>query len=376
MDIKKLLATFEAIESEPDTKVGQAEVASTACDCGSYDCSLCFPDDLSEDSLIDIHSNDDDVDTVLTPDSDDVDFDFGDELEFDVSEPSAPEYGNKAAEPDVSELIGTIDEYQSTGQSNSPRTYDIDKLMNMSPAQVMRIYNRVVGDEVTEADMSVGMDDTELDDLSSFPTTDASEDVSDLIAEIEYLQDIGLSAASAHYSKDQLYRMSPEQVHRIHARVTADESEPVLMAEDASGVIVDRNRSDGQVIVKRGHSRVKISRGTGGYNISKMAGGLIDHATTEEEAIQVASEYLMSGNALVESKIVFRSADEASAAMQKLELYGYDMTRVDPNTIDVDAPEIVVNKIADMYDASVQYAYAEDTGAGGIAMSTQPTRMK
>jgi hypothetical protein len=142
------------------------------------------------------------------------------------------------------------------------------------------------------------------------------------------------------------------------------------MAESAN-VIVDRDRGDGQIIVKHNHSRVKVVRSGSGFNIVKMAGGLIDQAVSEEDALGIASQYLLSGEALTESKIVFRNAAAADAALQALDMYGYDIRRVDQVTLDVDAPEIVVDKIADMHGAtSVQYAY-EDTGAGSVSVAPQ-----
>lgn len=60
------------------------------------------------------------------------------------------------------------------------------------------------------------------DDMGPIQTGSASDDVSDLIAQIVYTQDVGMSSSSTKYNEDTLMRMKSDAVKRIHAKVMGD----------------------------------------------------------------------------------------------------------------------------------------------------------
>lgn len=162
-------------ESEEELEEGKDEKKD--CDCGEYDCKTCFPDD---DKVVD-ESRIQEVAYSLDDDSED-------ELDDE------PEDGEELDEQRVDELR---DDPAPEGGFNSiddgPRSGFGDE-------------------EPVIPDMAYG-------------DADAGEDVSELIGQIEYIQDMGMSNSGKNYSAELLMNMDPRMVQRIHAKVSGEVSE-------------------------------------------------------------------------------------------------------------------------------------------------------
>jgi hypothetical protein len=70
----------------------------------------------------------------------------------------------------------------------------------------------------------MGSLDSEMDEPES-DEHDAPEDVSDMLAKIEYMQDLGMSNAPKHYDVEKLMRMGPEIIKNVYAKVTGEMAE-------------------------------------------------------------------------------------------------------------------------------------------------------
>ena len=153
---------------------------SEDCDCGDYECTTCFP--LSEDEISgysDLEDNESEEEDLVELDIDDSKY-YQDADEEDLEDQPEPRVGDSEGESeqrpgeepedfasqynddlpdaaysagsiDVSELIGKIDYVQNMGMSMSDKHYDTDKLINMRPGAVARIYSKVTGEEVDES---------------------------------------------------------------------------------------------------------------------------------------------------------------------------------------------------------------------------------
>lgn len=144
------------------------------CACDQYDCTVCYP--VTEDEYF---SHDNEETEELT------------ELDIDNSEHWDDEEVNDTE--DDSAIIDMGDEEDFT--VSGPR--------DQTP----------VNDEIPAPNFS-----------------GASEDVSELIAKIEYIQDMGMSATERHYDIDKLMSLSPERIKGIYQSVTGSVVEG---AEDA-----------------------------------------------------------------------------------------------------------------------------------------------
>lgn len=150
--------------------------ASEDCGCGDYECTTCFP--LSEDE-INYHA--DVVEDAVQEEEDLV------ELDLDNSE-----YYNDEDEADEDEP--------------EPRVGD-DEMVD-------------VGDDEMSGPDDVYSDDMPSDDVAM---GGASEDVSELLGKIEYVQNMGMSMSDRHYDVDQLMKMKPDVIKRIYAKVMGDD---------------------------------------------------------------------------------------------------------------------------------------------------------
>jgi len=165
----------------------QAPVQETECndcDCGDYECTTCFP--LSEDEL---------------------------SYESMCSEEPAAE------EEDLVELdIDNSEHYPEDDLEDEPEP-------------------RVGDDEAVDIDLGDAMPyDNTFDEPDAGVELGASEDVSDLLSKIDYVQNMGMSMTDRHYDVDQLMKMKPDAIKRIYAKVIGEamgESiEADLFAED------------------------------------------------------------------------------------------------------------------------------------------------
>lgn len=318
-NLKSLLDSLLAIEESASND--KEDKKSESCDCKSYDCQVCYPDDVNEDE---------ETEDELVESS----FGLDDDSEFDSHEVDEEDFDELS--DDMSLDNGLPD---TLGEESDDRYPDTD------PTSVLYPRNGEV----------------DADDVD-FGKSNASEDVSDLIAQIEYVQDLGISNSSTTYSTDQLMNMSSEMVQRIYDKVVNGESEPVY----ESDCIVD-NREDGMVFLTRGHRKVKIAPVAGGFQVLQLSGKLIDQATSKEEAVEIGKRFLNSP--ITESRIKFDSYEIAKQAARVVQEYGYRGYKVEGNVLEVQAPELVVDRLADKFDGSVEYEFDEmSSGSVAIAM--------
>ena len=168
---------MDAVSNTKESAEPETEQPSDECGCGDYECTTCFP--LSEDELryssISEEPDEDEEELVELDldgsehyqgsdedeDEDDYEPRTGDDEIPDIgpnepgeevsAEPKMPEPTYSSASLDVSELIGKIEYIQNMGMSMTDKHYDVDKLINMKPEVVARIYSRVTGEEVDES---------------------------------------------------------------------------------------------------------------------------------------------------------------------------------------------------------------------------------
>lgn len=166
-----------------------------------------------------------------------------DEDDYDPLDDEAGDFGDVSsdfahgdehgASEDVASLIVDITNYQESGMSGATAHYSADQLYRMKPEMVKRIYDKVCGlneadEEMQGVDDNMGdfadeLDDSPIDvsnDFAGAPEHHVSDDVSDLVGEILYMQDLGMSNSDRHYTMDQLTKMSPDMVKRIYTKVS------------------------------------------------------------------------------------------------------------------------------------------------------------
>ena len=320
-DLKSLLDSLLAIEES--TSADAENKKSESCDCKSYDCNICYPDDeLTEDS--------DETELVEST------FGLDDDTDFDSHEVEDEDFDDLSDEMDISSDIPL----ESTDTDTDEDYPDLD------PSSVLYPRNGEVDSDNVD-----------------FSKSNASEDVSDLIAQIEYVQDLGISNSNTTYSTDQLLKLSSEMVQRIYDKVVNGESEPVY----ESDCIVD-NREDGMIFLTRGHRKVKIAPVAGGFQVLQLSGKLIDQATSKEEAVSIGKTFLNSP--INESLIKFDSPSDARDAIAVIRNYGYDDYKLVGNTVEVAAPEMIVDRIADRFGGAVEYSF-DEMSAGSVAIAME-----
>lgn len=204
-----------------------------------------YDDEMSDDELASLRYDDtgnldptdyddvygrDDIEFVRDPDavSGDIDFD-------DLEEPE--DYGSSLPGEWVP---GKNDR---AGHSDS-RVVD-QRYRKEKAARQGGQYSRPEMESVEEDEVS------ELDFENDIMGADASEDVSELIAEIAYLQDMGLSASDKTYDTDKLMTAKPEMIKRIHAKVAGvDESASCGGVSAGAGAVnVNESKADKDVVL-------------------------------------------------------------------------------------------------------------------------------
>lgn len=194
----------QEVSEEPEPQ------ASADCGCGDYECTTCFPlseDEINYSSTVAEVSDEDDEEEGLV------------ELDIDNSEHYNDEEDEDEAEPRVGD-----DEMVDVGD-----------------------------DEMSGPDDVYGKDMPSLDDVQV--TAAASEDVSELLGKIEYVQNMGMSMTDRHYDVEQLMKMKPEAIRRIYAKVMGDEMGESI-EEDLFGEAIGNSSdepSDGLLIGDPSH---------------------------------------------------------------------------------------------------------------------------
>lgn len=123
------------------------------------------------------------------------------------------------------------DEEFDTGDSSAEFASDGDAMVD-------------IGDEpgMGGPDPMKGMDK----EMGQAEISSGSEDVSDLIAKIAYVQDMGMSMSDRFYDPDKLAMMKPEMIQRIHSKVVGvDESASVGGMGAGSVAMEDEFEMDG-----------------------------------------------------------------------------------------------------------------------------------
>lgn len=124
------------------------------------------------------------------------------------------------------------EDFGSAAAKNTMRLYEFD----IEGAEAADSY--ITSDQ----DLDRGTDPATMMEPDSPEIGDPTEDTSELISKIQYMQDMGLSASNHHYDTEKLMNMSPELIKRIYDKVTgniheniyADNSENVEMSPDTS----------------------------------------------------------------------------------------------------------------------------------------------
>lgn len=191
------------------------EQVSEDCGCGDYECTTCFP--LSED-----------------------------EINGAMQSTEVNEYESE----DEEELV----ELDLDGSDY----YDDDDMEMPEPDAPMDVAPGVANDEMS------------MDEPGA---SGASEDVSDILGKIEYIQNMGMSMTDRHYDVDQLMRMRPDAIKRIYSKILGegtddqiDEGDLFPNSDDteSQSLMLDPNEqnsrytmiSPGDHIIYRGHNLV------------------------------------------------------------------------------------------------------------------------
>jgi hypothetical protein len=260
---------MKIIEDGPDAEEvladqeeeGSEELEEAGCGCGSYDCESCFPSNDVTESTIEENEIYDQVidlaeDEIDEPEDYEYDNEYtdgtdteSDDVELDetpvvvVSEPEEewtsadadyfddelPEW-EQEWDPDMEELRalagidGIGEQYDNADGEDSPFT---DSSMNKDLEEAEPDVEDEDEVEVDDTIVDLG-DDPDLEpEVVSEPTgevkySDADTDIGDLIAKIQYMQDMGISMSDRYYDADKLWAMKPEFIQRIHAKVVGE----------------------------------------------------------------------------------------------------------------------------------------------------------
>jgi hypothetical protein len=222
------------------------ESSPKECDCGDYDCKICFPpfaDDYPDDSEWDYETSDDDILQVYK-DARDL-YDSVEEVSDDDEDPREVDYDD--------------DDYDLSG-NYQPKATDVKESKNLKESKMkLKEFGPLVGMAVRAGSAAAGsaigskiadkvmgeqehdeweeepvngfgaadeLDDIESnDELGNVSAHDAPEDVSDLIGEIDYLQNLGMSMANREYNVDKLIDMPADMIKRIHSKVKGSVTE-------------------------------------------------------------------------------------------------------------------------------------------------------
>lgn len=217
------------------------ESSPKECDCGDYDCNICFPkvDDDVPDSADygDYKVSDDDVPDVYKRNRDL--YDAVEEIGDDDEDPREVDYDDDDYDLSGNYLAKTTDVKESKNLKESKmKLKEFGPLVGMAvragsaaagSAIGSKIADKVMGEQehdeweeepVNGFGAADELDDVESnDELGNVSAHDASEDVSDLIGEIDYLQNLGMSMASREYNVDKLIDMPADMIKRIHSKV-------------------------------------------------------------------------------------------------------------------------------------------------------------
>lgn len=118
------------------------------CDCGEYDCIICYPLEEGEEDFI-VDEGEEEIE----------------ENEMNPTQASA--YGLEDME--IGEMIGRIEYMQNLGMSNTDKYYSMDTLLKLPRSKVETVYAKVMGEddfmmETSAGGVAVGGDQGEVED--------------------------------------------------------------------------------------------------------------------------------------------------------------------------------------------------------------------
>lgn len=180
-DMERWMDAVNNPKTESNTQT--ARQVTEDCGCNDYECTTCFP--LSEDEI----SSEMQSTEVNEYESDDEEL-----IELDLDDSDDSDYYDDEDDLDIPNFDSTAD-IESTNSE--------DELQ--PPAQEPY-------------------------------TSDASEDVSELLGKIEYIQNMGMSMTDRHFDIDQLIRMRPDAIKRIYAKVIGEGTGTQIAETSAGGV--------------------------------------------------------------------------------------------------------------------------------------------
>lgn len=221
---KWMSAVEEAIRNEGAPM--QQVLSRPQCECGSWNCEICFPEVNSEIVTIDDMSQD----STGCPSCQGMGCPTCDGSEIDQGMQGMEEDGNDFIQKPKSGKgvkLGDIiqkTEVRPTSGQNSPMTYGNDNLDEEIPdganpedyGKAGRYLQQTFGNIDEQPD--VGGDE----DLSFEQDIMHKQEMADKIASI---QDMGLSKDNKHYSREELMRYSSEEMKSCYDRVMGDVSE-------------------------------------------------------------------------------------------------------------------------------------------------------
>jgi hypothetical protein len=245
---KWMSAVEEALSTEGVQELAEVVPAGGDCQCGSWDCSVCFPDpNAMNDQERNMMPSEPIApvgpgmqDPAMGADEMEVELPLVDEEEQEFVE--KPKSGKGVKLGDIVQKT----EVRPTGGQKSPMTYGDDNLdeQPMMPDTTTDAYGKAGRysqehfGEVDEGDWydpeMDDMQDPSQDDMvaadqldSDEPSEEDTNDAFDMISAIKYMQDMGLSKAGKNYTHGELANFTDvESLRKIHGQVmggTVDE---------------------------------------------------------------------------------------------------------------------------------------------------------
>ncbi len=201
----------------------RSEPQGGICDCGEYDCEVCFPDEPGMDQT-GAHPEQGEARAAVVIGGEEAHCPAcGQEIKMGGEDHGHEDEGELSFSLDDEPSILLVGEEEDTDYPYSPDEQGEYSPMSMMDEEEEDPPDATGGyhdfDPSQQQDMGGEFDDS--DDMG----LDGPEDMSELISKIDYLQDLGLSNTDKHYSPAVLQRMSPEAIRRVYQKVSGESAE-------------------------------------------------------------------------------------------------------------------------------------------------------
>jgi hypothetical protein len=215
------------------------ESSPKACACGEYDCEVCFPSEPDKNNYPERGWDEFDNESPGAYRGNRDLYDSVEEVSDDDEDPREVDYDDDDYDLSGNYLAKTTNVKESKNLKESKmKLKEFGPLVGMAvragsaaagSAIGSKIADKVMGEQehdeweeepVNGFGAADELDDIESnDELGNVSAHDAPEDVSDLIGEIDYLQNLGMSMANREYNVDKLIDMPADMIKRIHSKV-------------------------------------------------------------------------------------------------------------------------------------------------------------